>query len=425
MLIFYILLGEILLTICFSQTNLLPDMQSVGDHLPLTRKYGDTVTESPSMTSSVPPNISPSAMSLEEAAPTKEEKSHIQTFADRIAQMFNKNGDTLPAASVKVPETVELCESADPVVDEKNSDEQPSSSNFEEVMKSMETREQEVDMPTNLPGGVVLEQLYALAPHDLNVVLFSPDSNFLKSVMDAQGATEVQIPHWKFENGGNPKRVVTYIKAASKLIKALKAIEEQTYLKADGKSFAVLSSVSTPDAPYGSTFKTEVLYCITSGPDLPSGEQTSRLMVSWRMNFLQSTMMKGMIESGARQGIKESLEVYGSLLSQNVKLVDLKDVSSEKEQVLASLEVEQQSDWRLAIQYFANFTVISTIFAGLYVLLHISLATPGAIQGLEFVGLDLPDSIGELVVCGILVLQGKRVLELVSRFMHARLQKGN
>lgn len=384
------------------------------------------VTEAPSRYASALPNRSPSPMRLEEAALVKEEKSHVQTFAGRIAQMFNKNGDTMPATSVRVPDTLDQPESSYPVVDEKNSDEQSSSSNFEEIIRSMETKEQEVGVPNNLPGGVVLEQLYAIAPHDLNSLLFSPDSNFLKSVMDAQGATDLVIPHWKFDNCGNPKRVITYIKAASKIIKALKAIDEQTYLKADGKIFAVLSSVSTPDAPYGSTFKAEVLYCITPGPELPSGEQSSHLVVSWRMNFLQSTLMKGMIEGGARQGIKDSLEVYGNLLSQNVKLVDLKDISSEKEQVLASLKVEQQSDWKLAVQYFANFTVMSTIFVGLYVLLHVSLATPGTIQGLEFVGLDLPDSIGELVVCGILVLQGKRVLELMSRFMQAReKKKGN
>lgn len=91
---------------------------------------------------------------------------------------------------------------------------------------------------------------------------------------------------------------------------------------------------------------------------------------------------------------------------------------------MASLQVEPQSDRKLAIQYFANFTVISTFLVGSYVLLHILLTTPSTIQGLEFVGLDLPDSIGELIVCGVLVLQGKRVLELVSRFMQARVQRG-
>lgn len=132
------------------------------------------------------------------------------------------------------------------------------------------------------------------------------------------------------------------------------------------------------------------------------------------MNFLQSTMMKGMIEGGARQGIKESFEQYQKLLSQNVKPADVKEMGSEKD----------FTNWKLAVQYFTNFTVISSIFMGFYVLVHVWLAMPSTTQGLEFVGLDLPDSIGELIVCGVLVLQGKRVLELMSRFMQARVQRG-
>ncbi|KAL3521797.1 hypothetical protein ACH5RR_014631 [Cinchona calisaya] len=419
--------GEILLTICFSQSNLLVDLQSVGDNAPLSRKYADIAFESPSRSTNGP-GCSSSPVRSEEAAPapSKDEKSHPQTLASRIALMFNKNGDIPSATTNKLPDILEPPEIDNPVGDDDKSDEQPSSSNFEEVMRSMEMKEQGGNIPSSLPGGVVLDQLYAIEPHELNSVLFSPDSSFFKSVTDMQGSTELQVGSWKFENGGEQlKRVVTYIKAATKLIKALKATEDQTYLKADGKNFVVLSSVSTPDAPYGSCFRAEVLYCITSGPELPSGEQSSRLVVSWRINFLQSTIMKGMIENGARQGIKDSFEVYGNVLSQNVKPVDVKEISSEKEQLLACLKVEQQSDWKLAVQYFANFTVISTILVGLYVFLHISLAMPGTIQGLEFVGLDLPDSIGELVVCGILVLQGKRVLDLISRFMQARVQKGS
>ena len=244
--------------------------------------------------------------------------------------------------------------------------------------------------------------------------------------MEEQGTTELQMRPWKFENGGDPvKRVLTYIKAATRLVKASRTIEDQTYLKADGKAFTVFSSVSTPDIIYGSTFKVELLHCITPGPELSSGEQSSHLVISWRMNFLQSTMMKGMIENGARGGLKDTFDEYANLLSQSVKPVDSKDMGLNKEHILASLQAEPQSDWKLAMQYFANFTLVSSIFMGSYVLLHLWLATPSPIQGLEFVGLDLPDSIGEFIVCGVLVLQGQRVLESISRFMQARKQKGN
>ncbi|XP_073061559.1 C2 and GRAM domain-containing protein At1g03370-like isoform X1 [Primulina eburnea] len=415
--------GEILLTVCLSNNNSLLDVPQFSDSVNLNspRKSVDSLG-SPRKSSSLRPS---SPMRVEDSVPSREEKLYQTTLAGRIAQMFNKNVDSMPVATADATDAAELTQGVDSVVlEEKSSEEKSSSVDFEELMKSMEMRDRGGEVPSSLSGGIVVDQLYGIRPQELNSILFSPDSNFLKSSSDLQGSTDLLIGPWKFENEGESlKRVVSYTKAPSKLIKALKAIEEQTYLKADSKTFAVLASVSTPDAPYGKTFRAEVLYCIAPGPDQPSGEQSSRLVISWRVNFLQSTMMKGMIEGGARQGIKDSFDQYQKLLSQNVKPVDIKDIGSEKDQLLATLQAESQSDWKLAVQYFVNFTVFSTIFIGLYVIVHIWLAMP-SIQGLEFIGLDLPDSIGELFVSGILILQGKQALELISRFMQARLQKG-
>lgn len=424
----YFLTGEILLAISFPQNSSFLDSTSISDDGSLLRKHADETSESPSRSSfSGPLNTAPGT--VEETSSSKEEKSCAQkSLAGRIAQMFNKPADTASSisASSRGIDWSESSENSGPEVYENKSDDQSSSDTFEEAMRTMESRDQGSEIPSNLPGGVFLDQLYLIAPPDLNSLLFSPDSSFFKTLADLQGTTELQLGSWRFENGGESlKRVVTYIKAATKLVKAVKATEEQMYLKADGKVFAVFSSVSTPDVMYGSTFKVELLYCITPGPELLSGEQSSHLVISWRMNFLQSTMMKGMIEGGARQGIKESFEQYASLLSQNVKLVDSMELASNKEQVLASLQAEPQSDWKLAAQYFVNCNVIFTIFIGLYMLVHMWLCTPSTIRGLEFDGLDLPDSIGEFIISGILVLQGQRLLGLISRFLQARAQKGN
>lgn len=418
--------GEILLFISFSRSSSSAESNGNRNLAPHLRKDADMGNESPSRSFSGTSNPSSPARQ-EEFVSSKEEKAGAQkTIASLIANIFNKNLDTVPTSSRRSTDLSEISETVELEDYDNKSEDESSSGSFEEVMKMMGSRDQGSDFPNNLPGGVLLDQLYAIAPGDLNSLLFSLNSSFPKSLAEMQGSTELQLGCWKFENGGeNLKRVITYIKAATKLLKAVKATEEQTYLRADGKVFAVLSSVSTPDVMYGSTFKTEVLYCITAGPELSSGEQTSRLVISWRMNFLQSTMMKGMIENGARQGLKDSFEQYASLLSENVKPVDSKGLGSNKEQLLASLQAEPQSDRKLAVQYFANFTVISTIFMGLYVFVHIWLAKPDAIQGLEFVGLDLPDSIGELIVCGVLVLQAERMLGLISRFMQARGQKGS
>lgn len=412
-----LILGEVLVTICFSQNNPQSDLQSQVEN--------GTMSPGRSSTSS---RMSSPMRSEELVAPIKEEKSSREKISSLFSQIFSRNNEVVqPVASSKLTEIPEITETDDSEVSEDKAEEPSSSlsSNFEELIKQMEEKDVGSEMPANLPGGIVLDQIYAISPSELNSFIFSSESNYLKQLAEVQGSTDLQVGPWKLDTeNGSMKRVFTYTKAPSRLIKALKAIEDQTYLKADGKSFAVLASVNTPEAPYASNYRVEIQTSISPGPELPSGEESSHLVVSWRMNFLHNTMMKGMIEGGARQGVKESFEQVAVLLSEKLKVVDLKDVGSEKEQALASLQVEKQSDWKLAVQYFANFTVISTFFMGLYVLVHLCLAKPSTIQGLEFGGLDLPDSIGEVVVCGVLVLQGERVMHLISRFMQARVQKG-
>lgn len=160
------------------------------------------------------------------------------------------------------------------------------------------------------------------------------------------------------------------------------------------------------------------------GPELPDNEKSSRLVVSWRLNFIQSTMMKGMIENGAKQGLKDNYIQFSELLARNIRPVDSKDAAA-TDKVLSSVQPEQESDWKLAFRIFGNFTVVSSLVAFIYVFSHIILASPSIIQGLEFPGLDLPDSVGEVVVCGVLVLQGQRVLNMIARFIQAKRQRGS
>ncbi|CAM8887558.1 unnamed protein product [Rhodiola kirilowii] len=416
--------GEILLSIYFASNNYFTKTEPSGNCSPLARRSFERYDDSP-LGSPTSFSRSPSPMRFDSSSSREEKTSMQKGLTGRFAKMFYRNGDTPTSTShrgIDLPEITE--EDSVPGTPVANSEDKFSSS-FEELMVELESKDQGTEIPSNLSGGVLLDQLYMISPPDLNTLLHSPESDFYTSLADLQGTTEVEIGRWKFENEGvTLKRVLTYVKAATTLIKAVKGTEEQTYLKADGKAFAVLASVSTPDVMYGSTFRVELLYCITPGPEIPSGEQSSRLVISWRMNFVQSTMMRSMIEGGARQGLKDSYVGYASLLSQKVKPLDSKDLGSSKEQLLTSMQAEPQSNWKLAVQYFANFTVLSTIVVGLYVVVHIFLALPSTLQGIEFVGLDLPDSVGELIVSGILVLQGKQVLEFIARFMQARVQRG-
>jgi len=135
-------------------------------------------------------------------------------------------------------------------------------------------------------------------------------------------------------------------------------------------------------------------------------------------------MMKSMIENGAKQGLKDNYVQFSELLAKHCRPVDTKDTTSSNE-VLSSVQPEQESDWKLAFRIFGNFALLSSVFAFFYVSAHIILASPSIIQGLEFPGLDLPDSAGEVVVCGVLVLQGQRVLNMIARFIQAKRQRGD
>ncbi|XP_010533454.1 PREDICTED: C2 and GRAM domain-containing protein At5g50170 [Tarenaya hassleriana] len=299
------------------------------------------------------------------------------------------------------------------------------STGFEDGLDLMQSRDSENDdMPENLPGGVLVDQNYLVSPSDLNRFLFLPSSQFRKELAEIQGITDLQEEPWIMKQGDNPSlaRVLTYMTAATKMVKSVKATEEQVYLKAKGQHFAVHATVNTPNVPYGSTFKVELLYKIQPGIELPSGEETSRLIVSWRIHFHQSTMMKGMIEGGARQGLRESFEQFAELLAKNYKTLDSVSLL-DKDQVLATLS-EQKPDLKSAFQYFWSFYVICAVLMFVYVMAHILHCEPSKVQGYEFYGLDLPDTLGELFTSGILVLLLQRVYRMIMHFVEANLHRG-
>ncbi|XP_051136740.1 C2 and GRAM domain-containing protein At5g50170 isoform X2 [Andrographis paniculata] len=315
-----------------------------------------------------------------------EGKALMKALANRVEKLFHKKDETSSNNSSS--------ELVSPLSDsEESTVEMPSSSSFEEAIELFQSRNKNHEMPENLHGA------------------------------ELQGTTNVQEEAWKWKSDGAPSlsRVVSYTKAASKLVKAVKAFEEQTYVKADGNEFAILVNVSTPDVPYGSTFKVELLFKIIRGS---SEEESARLVVSWAVNFSQNIMMKGMVENGVRQGLKESFEQFSSLLSQKFKTLKAADMS-EKDQLLATLESSHRTDSKSAVQYFLNFTVVSAVFISLYVVVHIFLCEPSKIHGLEFDGLDLPDSFGEIISCALLFVQLERTYILVSHFVKARLQRGS
>ncbi|KAI4303836.1 hypothetical protein MLD38_039424 [Melastoma candidum] len=232
---------------------------------------------------------------------------------------------------------------------------------------------------------------------------------------------------WLFKPGDvcQLSRKVSYTKAATKLVKAVRATEKQAYLKADGKSFAIFIEVSTPEVPYGNAFQVELLYKLMPGPEFTLDVESTRLVVSWGVNFSRRIMMKGMIEGGVHQGLKESFDRFINLLARDFPVLESKDqLTNKDDRIVATPEDEIKSDWKLAVEYLCNFTAFATTCFVLYLFIHIFLCEKSALHGLEFNGLDLPDSLMELIVGGIVFLQLERAYYMASHFLRARRQRG-
>ncbi|GAB2269772.1 hypothetical protein Dimus_004694 [Dionaea muscipula] len=359
----------------------------------------------------------PSPLGLREKIPRR--KKLLKAVASSLDKILHKNVNSSRSYG-----SLDLSGSYSE--NENCSEESSSCSSFEEAMEMILPKGGEQQMPDDLQGGILLDQAYKVSSKDLNALLFSSDSRFRKKLWELQGITDTHETPWIYKPGDRSSltRVVTYTKPATKLVKAVKVTEEQMYCKAGGGEFAVLLNVKTPDVPYGNAFMVELLYKIMPGNELPSGEESSRLVVSWDINFCQSTMMRSMIKGGARQGLKENFDQFACLLSQSIRLVD-PSISSEKDHVLQIVKREHQSNWELGVEYFWNVTAVTTSFLILYVGLHLLLCEPSKPHGMEINGLDLPDSLGELITSGILVLLLRHMHDMISHFIEARLQMGS
>ncbi|CAH2070593.1 unnamed protein product [Thlaspi arvense] len=350
-------------------------------------------------------------------------KHIMKNFVNHIDKLFHKKEEISKRLNDE-PAGESVTSNYEDATDKPSSS--ASCTSFEEGLNLMQSSDSgKEEMPENLLGGILLDQKYLVSPSDLNKFLFSPNSQFRKELAELQGLTDVQEGPWTMIQEDNPRltRVVTYIRPATKMVKAGKATENQLYRKASGNQFVIFVSVSTPDVPYGHTFKVELLYKILLGTEPNAGGESSRLIISWGIQFSQSTIMKGMIEGGARQGLKESFEKFADLLAKSYKTLD-PAVVLDKDQVIATVQSEQKTDLKSAFLYFWSSSVVCAVLLCVYVVVHIIHCEPSKIQGLEFYGFDLPDSFGELFSSGILVLLLERVYMMTVHFIQARLHRG-
>ncbi|TVU32951.1 hypothetical protein EJB05_24716, partial [Eragrostis curvula] len=409
------------------------DLSACGSMDGASRSHGDRLTQSVIMDERVTRSAGPSSCAGTEQSVLLEpedddgDTASTTSVVEIMSRYFRKTADAAHSVTSDPMSTDQFRDaltSSESRENGKNS--MVPEASLDELLKTMGSKDQVSEMPGNLPGGVLVDQSYIIAPAELNSLLFSANSELWPAVAEVQGTSGFQIEPWRHEASEKVlKRTLTYTKAASKLVKSVKATEEQKYLKAAENSYAVLSTVSTPDVPCGACFKVEILYCIIPGPQLPSEEQTSQLTVSWRLNFVQSTMLKGMIENGTKQGLAEGYSQFSEVLSQKVKVVELDDVNN-KDKILASLQTQKESNWGLVARFLGSFAFIFSLSTALYIITHLHLSKPNMMQGgLEYFGIDLPDSIGEVVFCIILIIQGHNIFKIGRRFLYAWKQRGS
>ncbi|KAJ4792803.1 C2 and GRAM domain-containing protein [Rhynchospora pubera] len=295
-------------------------------------------------------------------------------------------------------------------------------SSFDQLLSSFKSACQGREITETFNGDLLLDHYYTISSTKLNSLLFNPRTRFWHALSRIQGTVGFQAEDWTSESNGEVlKRFVTYQKAAQPplLLKPVNVEEEQTYAGIENETFTILCSVRTPDVLLGNSFKTELLYSISPGPDLAEEQKTSHLVITWRIKFSKGTIFESMIRDSARKGLKSSFGQFSELLGRNAELIELKDLGA-KLQMLASVEPDFESSWRMAMKSFANPTFIFSVLGIDYILVHVAKANARVIQGLEFPLFDLPDSIGELVFPVVLTLLGERALGMVSRFLAAR-----
>ncbi|XP_024372049.1 C2 and GRAM domain-containing protein At1g03370 isoform X2 [Physcomitrium patens] len=365
---------------------------------------------------------------------SKEQNKVPKSLADRFTAVFNKkcktgmDGASKHGVEGSTSSTPKFSDSAHvespdrfPEVAEDCSDDEIdtlASSFFDDDGKSMEPSVD--DFPPPLASGVVLDQRYGTSAKSLSALICKAGSPFIQELLTCLKTTEYSEEPWKRANNGCIERVVSYMKAATKIIKAVKASESHTCRRLDDRGFILDISCSTPDVPYGSNFMVKLQFCILAGQDLPSQEKTCRLQVSWTLHFLHSTMMKGMIENGARAGIKETYELYREVLSRYAKPIYEGPPGRELVPEAKREEETPLSDWELVKGYFGKLHVLMAILSLTAVFLHIGFASPKASATLIRWGFDLPDSLSEFLFSAIVVLQVEKVVKMVHQFLQAR-----
>lgn len=279
------------------------------------------------------------------------------------------------------------------------------------------------DLPPLLLGGTVVDHPFGCSAKELNALIFKPDSEFwtewTSGTNSRRKLASLNISSWRREEekGAIINRVMTYMTPPSSLVKSVLATETYTYARADSGGYVVEVSVATPDVPYGNTFLTQLQYRIA-----PIGENASRLVISWSAKFLQSTMMRGMIENGMRNGIGDTYKLFLQMITEFAPPYSEKDV---EERPVALEEKKEVASYSFLFNQYLDYGALglTLLFLVLLPVHFMKSASKWSNLGLEFWKLDLPDSLLELLIAAIIVFSAERTVSRLYHFIASNLLK--
>ncbi|CCH41852.1 hypothetical protein BN7_1391 [Wickerhamomyces ciferrii] len=182
---------------------------------------------------------------------------------------------------------------------------------------------------------ILSEETLKCPPGLLFEILFGPNNDLTLQLLGAQGSSDFsQFSDYEKNNEGFKQRTYNYTKALNYSIgpKSTKCLVEERIENLDYNDYInVLSITRTPDVPSGNAFSVQTRYLMTWGP-----ENTTRLVVAFKVDWTGSSWVKGMIEKSCASGQEEATKVFIPMLR---KIVD-ENVYESTEQVTVEDDIK-------------------------------------------------------------------------------------
>src|SRR5271169_5280225 len=119
-------------------------------------------------------------------------------------------------------------------------------------------------------------------------------------MLDEKLMTDITFGEWKGRDGAKRARRLSYIKPLNNSIgpKQTKCnIIEQVLVQDFNSACVALTTTTTPDVPSGSSFQVMTKFCM-----MWAGGSTTRILITWTVEWSKSSWIKGAIEKGVNEG---------------------------------------------------------------------------------------------------------------------------